>query len=645
MSFVKKILIVISFFFLLTNLLQAQAGNITVNLKNINGNSTPYPGANGKVYLYDSNYNTITSQTTDSSGSTTFTNQPYGTYYFEGYHNANPPTIFSSEYWGSTSINHISNATNLNLLRYLPYYLDYKVFINSTNVEVTNSTVTPGTQLRIEVTYKNPSNSTKTIKGRIVIDRNKTSNYDFDQTSLSDTIAVNGNRKFIYSYTPTLAGSYYGAAGTLTSIKNNFVITDGTGWFSNPMFTIVPSPPSLSSPSNAATEISTTPTLSWNASTGAESYQVQISAASTFLNPIFNQSGITSTTVIVAPALSDGTIYYWRVNASTIGGTSNWSSTRSFTTKINETRISTIDFSGLKWDVSSGYSGPGPNNWFNGINSVWVDDSGSLHLAIRKIGDKWYTAGITSQNILDYGEYSFSVSSDVELYDPNTIIGLFVYENDSKEIDIEFSRWGDVNGNPVNYAVQPASPGITSISFSLGINGEPSLHKFIWTAQNIKFQSYKATGELIKEWVYIGSKNPIPNQMKAHINFWLMSGLAPINQSNAEFVISNFKYTPLNLLAIRPSNNEVPTEFKLFQNYPNPFNPTTKIQFSIPKESFVRLSIYNAIGQEIVTLVSQELPASTYSIDFNATDIPNGIYFYSLQAGEFTQTKKMILIK
>ena len=258
---IKKLFIAICFCTFIPSLFYAQTGSITVNLKNINGNSTPYPGANGRVFLYDSNYNTITFKNTDSSGTTTFTNQPYGTYYLEGYHNANPPTIFGSEYWGSTSVNHNSSATNLNLIRYLPYYLYYKVFINSTNVDVTGSTVAFGIQLRIEVIFSNPSSSARSIKGRIVIDRNKASAYDHDLISSSDSISANGNLKFYYLFTPSSAGVYYGSAGTLTSINNNFIITDGTGWFTNPLFKIIPLVPALSSPLDLATEVSVTPAL------------------------------------------------------------------------------------------------------------------------------------------------------------------------------------------------------------------------------------------------------------------------------------------------------------------------------------------------------------------------------------------------
>jgi hypothetical protein len=92
-----------------------------------------------------------------------------------------------------------------------------------------------------------------------------------------------------------------------------------------------------------------------------------------------------------------------------------------------------------------------------------------------------------------------------------------------------------------------------------------------------------------------------------------------------------------------------PKEFSLYQNYPNPFNPITTIKYQIPELSFVTLKVYDVLGNKIATLVNKELPAGVYEVEFNpASSIrypASGIYFYQLQAGNFVETKKMILIK
>jgi len=103
-------------------------------------------------------------------------------------------------------------------------------------------------------------------------------------------------------------------------------------------------------------------------------------------------------------------------------------------------------------------------------------------------------------------------------------------------------------------------------------------------------------------------------------------------------------------IGIEPISTEIPQTYELFQNYPNPFNPATKIRFNIPlvgqRHAFdTKLKIYDALGREIDILVNEELNPGTYEIDWNAANYPSGVYFYSLTAGTFTQTKKMVVIK
>lgn len=89
----------------------------------------------------------------------------------------------------------------------------------------------------------------------------------------------------------------------------------------------------------------------------------------------------------------------------------------------------------------------------------------------------------------------------------------------------------------------------------------------------------------------------------------------------------------------------LPTAYALEQNFPNPFNPTTMINFSLPVEGFVTLNVYNSIGQQVATLVNESKTAGTYQVDFDATNLTSGIYFYRISSGYFTETKKMILLK
>jgi len=92
-------------------------------------------------------------------------------------------------------------------------------------------------------------------------------------------------------------------------------------------------------------------------------------------------------------------------------------------------------------------------------------------------------------------------------------------------------------------------------------------------------------------------------------------------------------------------DNYLPDDFALFPNYPNPFNPSTRIRYDISGKSIVQLKIYDVLGNEIRTLVNEEKSPGRYEIEFDATGLPSGIYFYHLRAGNFFETKKMVLLK
>jgi len=96
---------------------------------------------------------------------------------------------------------------------------------------------------------------------------------------------------------------------------------------------------------------------------------------------------------------------------------------------------------------------------------------------------------------------------------------------------------------------------------------------------------------------------------------------------------------------VKDNTPSLPTAYSLEQNFPNPFNPSTKINFSLPVEGFVTLDVYNSIGQKVATLVNETKTAGTYAVDFDASDLTSGIYFYKISSGNFSETKKMILLK
>jgi 2',3'-cyclic-nucleotide 2'-phosphodiesterase (5'-nucleotidase family) len=118
----------------------------------------------------------------------------------------------------------------------------------------------------------------------------------------------------------------------------------------------------------------------------------------------------------------------------------------------------------------------------------------------------------------------------------------------------------------------------------------------------------------------------------------------------SEYIISQLTITPINRGNIVAGvkgidEGELPEQFRLEQNYPNPFNPSTKISYQLTVSSDVVLKVYDVLGNEVATLVDEYKPAGIYEIEFNASALTSGVYFYQLNAGDFVQTKKMILLK
>jgi hypothetical protein len=112
-----------------------------------------------------------------------------------------------------------------------------------------------------------------------------------------------------------------------------------------------------------------------------------------------------------------------------------------------------------------------------------------------------------------------------------------------------------------------------------------------------------------------------------------------VKDNNYRLLIGTQKFIDAN------NENLIPTEFALFQNYPNPFNPTTIIRYSVPTLSNVSIKLYDLLGNELGTLTNEEKAPGNYEVEFEAKDIASGVYIYKLQAGSFTQSKKMMLLR
>ncbi|RMF63322.1 MAG: T9SS C-terminal target domain-containing protein, partial [Bacteroidetes bacterium] len=102
---------------------------------------------------------------------------------------------------------------------------------------------------------------------------------------------------------------------------------------------------------------------------------------------------------------------------------------------------------------------------------------------------------------------------------------------------------------------------------------------------------------------------------------------------------------PLTLAVATEATDDLPTVFALAPAYPNPFNPATSLRYDLPRPEHVRLDVYDVIGRRVATLVDTEQKAGRYEVRFDARHLASGVYFYRLRAGDFVQTRKMVLLK
>jgi hypothetical protein len=209
-----------------------------------------------------------------------------------------------------------------------------------------------------------------------------------------------------------------------------------------------------------------------------------------------------------------------------------------------------VSFSGYTWTVRSSDGdeiGPGPNVFSDAADSVWVDAAGRLHLRIVQRGAEWTCAEVIAQASLGYGTYRVVYDTRVDDLDPNVVLGLFTWSDAAhqahREIDIEFSRWGDPSAPNAQYVVQPATVPSRLHRFAIA-GGAPTSHAFRWRPGSVSFESVagRGRGAVLGRWRFDG-KVPVPGDENPRINLWLFNGAAPAAGRPVEVIVSRFEWS------------------------------------------------------------------------------------------------------
>jgi len=227
------------------------------------------------------------------------------------------------------------------------------------------------------------------------------------------------------------------------------------------------------------------------------------------------------------------------------------------TERIRKPYNDRLQFSGYEWRTKSSDArvGPGPN-YFSDKENIWVDSQELLHMQITQSQDRWYCAEVISERSFGYGTYRFYIDNRVDDLDPNIVLGLFTWSDESayshREIDIECSRWGNtsVNANNAQFVVQPFNLPGRIMRFKIAPSVENSVHSFKWMKDNVFFQSIEGSdaesfdsGKVIKQWTCTKGI-PQPGDENARINLWLVGGKPPKSNGKMEVVISKFEFAP-----------------------------------------------------------------------------------------------------
>jgi hypothetical protein len=215
----------------------------------------------------------------------------------------------------------------------------------------------------------------------------------------------------------------------------------------------------------------------------------------------------------------------------------------------------TLQFSGYTWGVKASPLpvGPGPNKFSDLDSDIFVDSNGRLHLKIVQREGEWYCSEIVHTHSLGYGTYTFVLTSAVDQLDPNVVLGLFTWDDlapqyNYREIDIEFSRWGNPKALNSQYVIQPYTQTGNLHRFATRLQGRHSTHLFEWHKDGVRFHSFQGSpanpGNQIDKWTYLGTDNPPPGDENIRLNLWLMNGTPPTGGKEVEVVVESFQYEP-----------------------------------------------------------------------------------------------------
>lgn len=255
---------------------------------------------------------------------------------------------------------------------------------------------------------------------------------------------------------------------------------------------------------------------------------------------------------------------------------------------------------GINWSVSL----PGTSSaLLVKDNYIFSADAASLNISSNN-GLNWYTSSVNSKAV-----YSFATNGTNIFAGTNS--GLYISYNNG-------TNWSLIS---------------------------PSNH---WILSVLAFDSNIIYGDFWGNGIY-KSTNLGLNWVQRNEGFNTNPSIEVLLNSNGYIFAGGssglYRRSIQNVLNIKSNFENITNNFSLYQNYPNPFNPTTNIKFKVASYKVVKLVVRDLLGREVQTLINEKLKPGEYEVTFNGSNLPSGVYFYKLQSGDFTETKKMLRVK
>lgn len=418
--------------------------------------------------------------------------------------------------------------------------------------------------------------------------------------------------------------------------------------------------PVLSAPADSAISQPQNLSLSWNASADADSYTLQVSEDENFSGMIFNESELTDTVQLVSD-LELNTSYYWRVSASNVNGSSDFSSSRIFTVwestptspdSVNlgtagnyvllaKTAISTVPASAVTGDV--GIS-PAAETYITGFDLT--DATG--YATSPQITGKVYASDMASptpSNLTTAVSDMETAFTDAAGRVTPDFVELHVGNLGGKTLIPGLYKWGNTVIAPASFEISGDENSIWIFQIAGDLTVSSDINVTLTGGAQAKNIIWQVSGE-----VNVGTNAHFEGIILSMTAINFNTGASLNGRALAQSAITLDQNTITQptfaqVTSIDGTENSLPVSFTLSQNYPNPFNPSTVISYQVPVNTNIRLEVFNVLGQSVSLLVNEQKNAGSHTVSFDASALSSGIYIYRIHSPGFSQTKKMMLIK